>query len=123
MKIKGYALFLALITLSGCASTPRPEPLFDWGAIPGSYDKLVREPGDASLAEHIKALQDTINQSAQKGKRVPPGVYCELGYLLFKGGQKGDALHYYDLEISTYPESRLFVEHLKAKVSANPDKP
>ena len=111
---KNNILLLATLVLSGCVTAQ--EPLYYWGTTPATYHKLVLEPGDATLAEHEKALQDTIDQSVQKGKRVPPGVYCELGYLQFKKGRKVEALSLYDAEIKTYPESSVFVERLKAKL-------
>ncbi|MBF0184676.1 MAG: DUF4810 domain-containing protein [Magnetococcales bacterium] len=113
MKSAALAL-LALSLLSGCAT--HHEPLYHWGTLPDASLKRVREPGDNSLSAYEKTLLETIEQAKQLNKTVPPGVYCELGYLRFKQGRVDEAMLHYNAEIALYPEAQPFVERLKEKV-------
>ena len=54
-----------------------------------------------------------MEESKTKNYRVPPGVFCEYGYILLKEGKTEEALQYFDLEAKTYPESTVFLKNLK----------
>ena len=47
---------------------------------------------------------------------VPPGLYAEKAYMLLKAGNKQEALRYFDLEIKSYPESKLFIDRIKKQI-------
>ncbi|NGZ07643.1 MAG: DUF4810 domain-containing protein [Magnetococcales bacterium] len=105
---------IGVTLLTGCAT--QTPPLYSWGTIPDSYLKMVQEPGDASSAAYESSLMTTIDQAKQQNKTVPPGVYCELGYVRFKQGRMEEARQLYDAEMALYPESRVFMERLKDKL-------
>jgi hypothetical protein len=103
---------LASVFLAGCVSD---TSLYYWGRAMNTRVGMVREPGEKSTDAHRQELMEVVAQSAEQSKSVPPGVYCELGYMFFKEGKIQDALRYYELEEQLYPESRVFMARLKAK--------
>jgi hypothetical protein len=40
---------------------------------------------------------------------VPPGIYADHGFMLFKQGKTKEALDYMKMEIGLYPESAVFI--------------
>jgi hypothetical protein len=50
----------------------------------------------------------------QGGKRgaVPPGLYAEYGYLLYKTGKKDEGLSFLRQEIKLYPESERYISRI-----------
>ncbi len=112
-----YRLFPAILLpiLMGCAMT---KPMYYWDGYSQTLYDYKKAPGDETLAKHKASLEKVLSKSAEKGLRVPPGIYCEYGYLLLKEGKEQEALKFIDLEGKTYPESAFFVEKLKSKVAA-----
>jgi hypothetical protein len=102
-----------MISLGGC-TTPQNKPTYVWQNYSSSLYNLKKTPSDANLKNHKDVLFAIMEESKKENCRVPPGVYCEYGYLLLKEGQKEEAMHYFDLEEKTYPESKIFIQNLKA---------
>lgn len=95
-----------LILLTGCA----PTGLYYWDNYSHSLYKTVKNPGPESAAVHQETLLRIIEQSQVWGKKVPPGVYYELGYLFYQEGHLDEAAGYFELEMTTYPEAAVFVD-------------
>lgn len=106
-------LFYALIFVTGCAME---QPLYYWGNYSQSLYKYKKGPNDENLNTHKLVLLNIIEESNKANKRIPPGVSCEYGYLLLKGGKTKEALYYFELEEKTYPESKVFIVRLKEKL-------
>jgi hypothetical protein len=107
--------------LIGCTTTQN-RPQYLWKDYSTSLYVTKKAPSDASMASHKQVLLSIIEESKSKDLRVPPGVYCECGYVLLKEGKREEAFQYFDLEAQTYPESRVFVQNLKAFASKSPAK-
>jgi len=107
--------------LAGCI-TPHNRPTYIWQNYSSSLYNLKKTPTDTNLKNHKELLLNIIEESKKENCRVPPGVYCEYGYLLLKDGQKEEALRYFDLEEQTYPESKIFIKNLKAYATKNTNK-
>ncbi len=43
---------------------------------------------------------------------VPPGLYAEYGYLLYKTGKKDEGLTFLKQEITAYPESEKYISRI-----------
>lgn len=43
---------------------------------------------------------------------VPPGLYAEYGYLLYKTGKKDEGLSFLRQEIKLYPESERYISRI-----------
>eukprot|EP00825_Cyclidium_porcatum_P025090 TRINITY_DN27372_c0_g1_i2.p7 TRINITY_DN27372_c0_g1~~TRINITY_DN27372_c0_g1_i2.p7 ORF type:complete len:153 (+),score=10.73 TRINITY_DN27372_c0_g1_i2:662-1120(+) len=121
MKKLIRSIFIAAIcgALFGCA----PTSMYYWGSYSSSLYAYKKNPGDKTMGEYKKCIDDIITKSAKWNMRVPPGVYCEYGYIVAKEGNALDAAKYFDLEKSTYPESAYFIDKLKAQLLTPTDTP
>lgn len=93
------------------------KPMYNWGNYSASLYNLKKTPNDEALKKHKETLLKIIEESKEKGLRVPPGVYCEYAYILIKEGKNNEALPYLEMEEKTYPESSVFVQRLKSHLN------
>ncbi len=101
--------FACAVIASGCGS----GALYNWDR----YEKSLQ----ASYVAHDEAkawsdLEATITSAQQTGRRIPPGVCAEYGFLLYKRGQRERAIEYFQQEAQLFPESKLLMDKLIAKV-------
>ena len=112
MKTSQILIALVITVLFiGC----KPESLFFWGNYSKTLYSYKKDPNDKTLAEHKKSLNEIISQSTLKRKRIPPGVYAELGYILLKEGKEQEGMECMNKEITLFPESQIFIEKLRAE--------
>jgi len=102
MRPFAIALLLVSTGLMGCA-TPGG---YDWGAydqmLYQSYkDPSMKEAARLGIEKHIAVLEAS-------GRRVPPGLYAELGTFYLEMGETDSAIALYGKERDSWPES----EHL-----------
>ena len=91
------------IALTGCAS----KGLYQWG---GYEEQLYATYKDPARVETLRLKLETLLQEAQQsGRRVAPGLYAELGTVYLQGGNRAQAIRYYELERQTWPESNLLM--------------
>lgn len=94
---------LGCLALTGCAS----QALYQWG---GYEDHLYAAYKDPTKVETLRIKLENVLQEAQKsGRRVAPGLYAELGTVYLQAGNRQEAIRYYGLERSTWPESTLLM--------------
>jgi hypothetical protein len=79
-----------------------------------------KDPTDEKLQAHKQVLIQIIQGSAEKSLKVPPGVCAEYGYILIREGNTAEGMKYLDLEAQTFPESKAFVERVKAQAIQPP---
>jgi hypothetical protein len=115
MKIITTVAVLSIFLFAGCVTAPKP--MYTWGDYSSSLYNLKKDPQEENLNKHKQVLLKIIEDSRVSGLRVPPGVYCEYGYIMVKEGKSSEALLYYDLEEKTYPESTVFVQRLKSQLT------
>lgn len=120
MKILASCLIASLVFLGGCAATVT-EAGYYWGDYSQTLYKYTKDPNETTLAGHVEELEDIIATSDEKGLKVPPGIYAELGYIKARQGNDAIAMGYYEKEMSLYPESRLFLERLTVETSKGSD--
>jgi hypothetical protein len=111
---------LAALWLVSCA----PQTTYDWGDYSQSMYDYYR---DENLeGAYLAALQGVIAKNEGAGKRVPPGIYAEYGYMLMSAGRVAEASSYFEKEKRTWPESGQFMDTM-IKYAANggkhPDEP
>lgn len=109
-----FIVILSVCFSAGCAMQ---KPIYTWGDYSSSLYKLKKNPCDESLQNHKQVLVKIVEDSKENGLRVPPGVYCEYGYILMKEGKTNEALKYLDLEEQNYPESAIFIQRLKSQIN------
>ncbi len=104
--ITRYAcLLLGIALLSGCATSSQ---LYDWGRYQGSLEQRY-EREDSAQAEQMVREQMAAYGGSQ---RVPPGVYADYGFLLFRRGDTAGALAFFEKEKRAFPESTILMDRL-----------
>ena len=75
------------------ASCSTVKPLYSWYNYEDQYQKMIDK---------------------QKGARgvVPPGLYAEYGYMLYRTGKKEEGLSFLKEEIKAYPESETYISRI-----------
>lgn len=115
MKLAVLSVFVVILALSGCKSTP---PMYEYGNYSASYYALKQEAGDEHYAEWKASLEEILELSKKRAIRVPPGVYANLGYIHLKQNNEEKAIQFFEQEKSIYPEAVKFMDTLiqKAKL-------
>lgn len=104
------AIVAALCLTGGCVSVS--EAGYYWGNYSATLYAYQVSPSEETLAAHEQELMRLVEYADENAIKPPPGVLAELGYIEQKRGNNDVALGYYDREINTYPDSRLFLERL-----------
>ncbi|MDR0688235.1 MAG: DUF4810 domain-containing protein [Prevotellaceae bacterium] len=91
--------------LSGCA----PATLYSWGRYQSAAYSYTKNNTDENATKLGEAYQSVISHPGGKRNVVPPGLYADYGYLLFRQGKTKEALDYLKMEIGLYPESTVFI--------------
>jgi hypothetical protein len=98
--------------LAGCST---PPVSYYYGNYSRTLYRSKKDNTPESLAKHRHALEDIIRTSEKRGVKVPPGIYCEYGYMLAKEGNP-ESDRYLSLEVKTYPESERFVSFVRTQL-------
>lgn len=117
MNKKRLLVLLSALFVSGCAVGPTLEPRYDFGNYSHALYQHKKQHTDASYQEYKSSLYDVIEKTKTSGYRVPPGIYCEYGFILAQEGKAEEAINYFELEKKTYPESKVFIERLMNEFS------
>ena len=114
MMKKNIMLLLVAIALAsgGCA----PTPMYYWGNYSTTLYHFRKDASDEAQDKHMAELESIIEQSKEHNQRIPPGVYCELGYMYATKGNQSKGMELFILEKTTYPESTKFVDRLVEKM-------
>ncbi len=111
MKRILYFGIIATIALSvtSCVTNQSLYSWYEYEDLAYEYNKEPTEKLQVKVLEQYKKLTDK-----QKGIRgvVPPGMYAEYGYLLYKTGKKQEGIDFLKKEISQYPESEKYISRI-----------
>ena len=105
-------LLVLALAAGGCATSS----LYYWGGYEESLYLREQDASDAAQARAFALVEDTIRESESRGARVPPGVYADYGYLLFRQGRRDEAVEAFRKEAAAYPESAPFMEAVISRV-------
>lgn len=116
--LRGLTLFMAFALLPGCA-TPS---LYSWG----DYDESLEQRYEKeNLAQAEQVLREQM-MGYDAGKRVPPGVCADYGFLLYRRGDLAGAVLFFEKEMNAFPESAFLmnklIDRIKKKASQDPVK-
>lgn len=103
--------FVALTGSLGCAT--QSTSTFYWGDYEKSLYRRYAE-GDAAYVDVY--LLETIRSAEQRQLRLPPGVYADYGFLLYKRGDYDGALAYFEKEKRLFPESTALMAKLIERI-------
>lgn len=104
-----FILSLVITLLSACAT---PTSLYSWSNYSTLSHNYLKNSDEESANKLFDGYQEVINN--QKGTRgaVPPGIYADYAFLLLENGQIERAREMLNKEITLYPESKVFIEHI-----------
>ena len=95
-------LAIAALATTSCSSTKQLYSWYNYEDIVYQYSKNPNEKLQAKVLEHQRGLRAT----------VPPGLYAEYGFLLYKTGKKDEGLKMMKQEITLYPESEMYISRI-----------
>ena len=103
------AVIAAMLAVSSCTTTKTLYSWYDYEDATYQYHKRSTEELQVKVLEQYKKITDK-----QKGVRgvVPPGMYAEYGYLLYKIGKKDEGLAFLKKEVGLYPESDTYISRI-----------
>lgn len=102
-------LVCCVVALASCSSPQNLYSWYDYEDAVYKYNKTPTDEAQVKVLEQYKKL--TEKQSGVRGM-VPPGLYAEYGYLLFKTGKKDEGLSFLKQEIKLYPESERYISRI-----------
>lgn len=98
---------LAALGVTACASN---QNIYYWSDYSETAYQYKHEPSDKTRAEHKAELLNIINKAEQKKKRIPPGIYAELGLIEAEADNLQLAEQYLLLEKALFPESGKLID-------------
>ena len=113
--MKKYVITLAFFMLTECVSN---NGLYYWEDYTEVlYDYKVN-PSNESQASYKESLVDIIDVSIDENKKIPPGIYFELGLVHLKEGNTSKGKEYIEKEKVNYPESSTVIQLLMQQMEA-----
>ena len=111
--LAGLIVGFLLIT-TGCSSN---SSLYYWGSYEPMIYKMYNKPGDATPEVQIDRLSIDIQQAANRGKPVHPGLHAHLGMMYAAVGNMSDAMTSFEREKTLFPESTVLVDGMMNRVT------
>lgn len=100
---KMLMVVIAAMGLAACSSGPK----YNWGNYQETLHDYYADPaGGPAYAADL----DGILAAESKGKKVPPGIYAEAGYMALSQGDTQRAVDLFTREKNAWPESATFME-------------
>jgi hypothetical protein len=110
----GLPLLLASSILSGCTTT---HGLYQWGSYESQIYSAYAEPGSTPPETQLANLEKDYQLLLARNANPPPGFHAYLGYLYFQTGKTDRALQSFETEKRLFPESRVYMDRLIARLS------
>ena len=100
---------ICALALSSCTST---TTLYSWYNYEDATYQYNKKHTDELKGKVLEQYEKLIQK--QKGLRgaVPPGLYAEYGYMLYKSGKKEEGIELLKKEMSMYPESETYISRI-----------
>jgi hypothetical protein len=110
MLNKTLMLWLALcvVALAGCSSAPKTK--YAWGKYEDALYQYYKSP--TTPEAYLDALQKVVDDAIEKERKVPPGVYAELGYFMMLANQPDKAIQFFEMERASWPEAVPFMNKM-----------
>jgi hypothetical protein len=112
-RSRAAGLCIALLALSGCATS---TGTYDWGRY---EDSLYLRYAEQDFGQAQREVYEMLPQPGHP-RRVPPGVYADYGFLLYRRGDRDGAIAYFEREKAAFPESALLMNKLIERVKQQP---
>ena len=115
MKSRHLLPFAVAVLVSGCAPTTK----YNWDNYSQS---LYDYQKDATAQAAYQAALERIITSDGPNRKVPPGIFAELGYLKLASGDSKGAIALFEREKSSWPESSLMMDKVILSARRGKDK-
>lgn len=109
MKIKISIILCCFFLTISCATK---EPLYDWDNYSETSYLYLKNASEESRQELIQTYERIIETQGGERNTVPPGVYADLGFLLFLSNKKDQGKTMLLKEMELYPESTIFITRI-----------
>ena len=106
------ACICVCLGLTACTTSPH----YQWGEYEESLYKRQTDSSEQGQVEAFKMLEVTVREAEAQNYRVPPGVYADYGYLLYKQGKPDEAITYFRKESELYKESKYLMDSIISRV-------
>ena len=106
--IKIILLIIAATLIVGCAGNQKIPRVY-WGNYSETLYEVKKEPSVATKLSHKSELENIISKSLNWKILPPPGAYAELGKIYLEEGDRDRAMANFNLEATSYPESKTLV--------------
>jgi len=103
------ALAVIVLSATSCVSTTQ---LYSWYDYEDAVYSNYKKPSDKSQTKVLEQYRAVIEKQRGTRATVPPGMYAEYGFLLYKTGKKEEGLGYMKQEIALYPESEKYISRI-----------
>ena len=110
LKLKSFLLIGVMLVLSACSSSPR----YSWGSYEDQVYNMYMNPDKALPETQIRRLENDLRRISREGGYVGPGLHAHLGYMHYLIRNFDVAEQYFERELALFPESKVFVERLRA---------
>ena len=107
---KLFILTVVALAMGSCATAP--TTLYAWHDYADTTYEYSKRPTDelkSKVLEEYKLMVE--NQNGTRGV-VPPGMFAEYGYMLYKLGKTEEGMKYLRQEIDLYPESEKYISRI-----------
>jgi hypothetical protein len=119
MRPRTYSARLGLIAAAATLVTActTSQDMYYWGNYERSLYESYVKAGEVDPVKQIETLNADIEQAANNGKPVPPGVYAHLGMIYASVGQLDAAVAALNAEKALFPESRVLIDGMIARAT------
>ncbi|MDE6121826.1 MAG: DUF4810 domain-containing protein [Duncaniella dubosii] len=90
--------------------------LYSWHNYEDRAYKNSKKQTDESKVDLQREYEKVIQNQNGVRKTVPPGMFAEYGFFLYKAGKKNEGLILLQKEIDLYPESEIFISRIKNQI-------
>jgi len=115
-RLTHSSLTVFFLVFSACV----PQQYY-WGSYENSLYTRHVNPGETGQAEALTSIEALITEADMVHGRIPPGVYADYGYLLFKQGRTDDALLALKKESELYQESKPLMDRMISRMESKRD--
>ncbi|WP_115717787.1 DUF4810 domain-containing protein [Gallaecimonas mangrovi] len=102
MKLSRLFFCLPILFLAACAVN---HDIYYWGKYSETAYQYKKDPTPENRKAHFNSMLDIVEHAKAKHKKIPPGIYAELGMMEEKDHDNAKALEYFHMEESLFPES------------------
>ena len=111
---------LILAVLVAPASYADDDTTYYWSSYERDLFLLYSNP--ENLERFEATLERIINTADTSGRKPPPGILAEYGYIHYERGDLESALHYFEREARQWPESEVLmgrmIVHIKERTGS-----